>query len=549
MSALAYVEHYDNTWERLMQSQGRYPLQEYGDRNVLTTWTMSYEQVLKQNEGAASLLKLWGFLDHADLWYELVAVSLENSTDIPTPEWLSNIAGDELAYAEALGLLTRYSLADTKEGSNSHSMHSVLHQWCGRLSEDDEHYKLGWIAARMVAAGVQDNSEREAWRTRKRLLGHAEIVARWLTDIHTTRQETGGNFIDSWVYQNLGCIFAHEDRLMDAEVMFDRVVQQNENEELNEVILLAMRNMGGVYVDQGKLDKAEAMYKRLLQGYKKIGEEPLAEVLVSMGFLYLRQGYLDKAETMYSRALKQQEEEHGLNHLSTLQVVNRLGILYSVQGRFDESEAMYKRVLRKREKELGPKHPDTLLTAQNLGHLYCHQGRLGEAEALFKRYLQGHEEISGPEHPYTLEAVYNLGVIRYDQGRLDEAEALQIRVLEGYEKEIKPENLSTHTPTLASMWRLGLIYDSQKRFEEARVLYNKALAGYEEVEGPDHSECHKLRGNLALLDAEQQESQAPQIESPTQTTSDTAFTSTESPEPEPRSRRRRRLRSSKRRTS
>jgi hypothetical protein len=56
------------TWERLMQRQGRFPLEEYGDRNVLTTWIISYEQVRKQSENAAWLLKLWGFLDHGELW-------------------------------------------------------------------------------------------------------------------------------------------------------------------------------------------------------------------------------------------------------------------------------------------------------------------------------------------------------------------------------------------------------------------------------------------------------------------------------------------------
>ena len=56
-----------------MKKHDRFPLQEYGDRSVLTTWKMSYKQVQSQSEEAAGLLRLWGFLDRGDLWYELVA--------------------------------------------------------------------------------------------------------------------------------------------------------------------------------------------------------------------------------------------------------------------------------------------------------------------------------------------------------------------------------------------------------------------------------------------------------------------------------------------
>src|SRR5262245_51683003 len=77
MSAVTYAKHYDRTWEHLMKKKGRFPLKEYGDRNVLTTWNMSYEQVRKQSEAAARLLEFWGFLDHGELWYGLFAAGLD----------------------------------------------------------------------------------------------------------------------------------------------------------------------------------------------------------------------------------------------------------------------------------------------------------------------------------------------------------------------------------------------------------------------------------------------------------------------------------------
>ena len=52
------------------------PLQDYPDRSVWTTWTISYHAMRKKNEARANLVLLWAFLDnkdrefveHLDIW-------------------------------------------------------------------------------------------------------------------------------------------------------------------------------------------------------------------------------------------------------------------------------------------------------------------------------------------------------------------------------------------------------------------------------------------------------------------------------------------------
>lgn len=97
-----------------MKSEGRFPLEEYRDRSVLTTWTISYEQVQRQSQEAACLLKLWGFLDSGDMWYELIAAHSDLEAGMDVPAWLLAFASDELAFDEAMGLLSHYSLAEGK---------------------------------------------------------------------------------------------------------------------------------------------------------------------------------------------------------------------------------------------------------------------------------------------------------------------------------------------------------------------------------------------------------------------------------------------------
>lgn len=83
------------------------------------------------------------------------------AAEMDVPAWLLAVAKDELAYAEATGLLSRYSLAEGKEGTGSHSMHSVLHRWCGYLAEGEERQGLGCLAAGLVASSVPLQSDAE----------------------------------------------------------------------------------------------------------------------------------------------------------------------------------------------------------------------------------------------------------------------------------------------------------------------------------------------------------------------------------------------------
>ncbi|KAK7177812.1 NB-ARC and TPR domain protein [Paraphaeosphaeria sporulosa] len=320
VSASNYAKRYDSTWKGLMQREGRFPLEEYGDRNVLTTWLISYEQVQKQSEEAAWLLKLWGYLDHGELWYDLVAAASRLSKDITIPTRLLSVADDELTYDDAVGLLSRFSLVDGREVSDGHSMHSVLHRWCGQLVEDKEQHVLGCIAAGIVALNVPSESEPDFWKRRKRLLGHAIRTSEWLIKTSFPKEEiTGVNIIQESTYHNLGYLLAEEDR-----------------------------------------QKAENMYQRALQGYEKAwGPEHRSTLhtVNNLGSLYAGLGRLDEAEKMYQRALQGYEKAWGPEHTSTLDTVHNLGSLYADLGRLDEAENMYQRALQGYENVLGPNHP------------------------------------------------------------------------------------------------------------------------------------------------------------------------------------------------
>jgi tetratricopeptide (TPR) repeat protein len=267
-SASTYAEHYSRTWERLMKSEARFPLEEYGDRSVLTTWTMSYQQVQRQSEEAAWLLKLWGFLDSGEVWYELIAAGLDLAAEVDVPAWLLAVAEDDLAYGEAMGLLSRYSLAEGRDGTDSHSMHSVLHRWCGYLAGDEERQGLGCLAAGLAASIVPPKSDAEFSEKRKRAMAHGLRVSRWIGEERGSGEErVVEGLVRPGHFYNLGYLLSDEDRQR-AVQMYQRALQGYEKTcgPEHTSTLDTVNNLGLLYADLGRLDEAEKMYQRALQG-------------------------------------------------------------------------------------------------------------------------------------------------------------------------------------------------------------------------------------------------------------------------------------------
>jgi tetratricopeptide (TPR) repeat protein len=344
ISVASYIKHYDNTWRDLMEEQGRYPLQEYGYRSILTTWMVSYEQVALASAEAANLLKLWGYLDREDLWYDLLAPVRNFEEGDEVPDWLTMLVESEVKFNQAIGLLRRFSLVEaTGRHFGSHSIHAVLHTWCNCLLMNDEPKTMLLLAFNIVAQAMPSNSN---WRLQRRLLPHGMHVFSKTSDPQQRYDPFDEDF-PVREYDKLGRFFTGQDRLKEAEEIYETVLVLAEEALGPEHTdtLETVNRLGGVYADQDKLAEAEAMCERALAGYEKV---------------------------------------LGLEHTDTLMTVNNLGNLYKAHGKLTEAEAMFGRALTAYEKALGPEHPDTLATVSGLGGLYSAQDRPVDAEAMFE---------------------------------------------------------------------------------------------------------------------------------------------------------------------
>jgi len=59
------------------------------------TWTISYERMRQIDGTAATFLQLWAYLDHQDVWYELISRGSKSCREC---KWLQEMAESEIHF-------------------------------------------------------------------------------------------------------------------------------------------------------------------------------------------------------------------------------------------------------------------------------------------------------------------------------------------------------------------------------------------------------------------------------------------------------------------
>ena len=285
-------------------------MRDYANGSVQTTWLVSYDRIRQLDPAAAKLLQLWAYLDHQDLWFELLT---RGSSGLKDPDWLQDIVRQELRFKGVMKRLLAYSLVESHQDIESYSMHPVVHDWCiesiscGKLD-------LMRLALIIVGAAAPKPLEPANWAMQQRLLPHAN---RCMQQLHTTKG-----------------------------------LDEIEDGDCNDGVY----NLGFLYFKQGKLAEAEKMYQRALKGHDEVWgseHESTLNVVYNIGVLYFKQDKWIEAEKMFRRALNACDKERSPKHKSTIKLVTWLSNVYAKQGKrykdenkLIEANKMYQRLLK-----------------------------------------------------------------------------------------------------------------------------------------------------------------------------------------------------------
>jgi tetratricopeptide (TPR) repeat protein len=359
ISCSDYLQLYKASWAKLQKTTPE--LSSYEDRTFYSTWQISFEHVKRRNELSAKLLRLWAYFDSQDIWFEILRHG--NSQD---PTWIRELTEDELSFHAAARVLSDHGLVEADISSQElvesrgYSIHGCVHSWTINVLNQEWDYDLARLALKFIGLHIPGKETDKWWVTQRRLLQHATRCSDLISN----------------------------DLIADDSIEW------------------ACHKLGDLYSDQDKLDEAEKMYERALQGYEKaLGPDHTStlDTVNNLANLYSDQGKLDEAEKMYERALQGNEKALGPDHTSTLMTVNNLATLYSDQGKLDEAEKMYERALQGYEKALGVESIATYVPALNtnwgLGSLFQCRGDLAKARMMYSKALVGYEKVVGHGHP------------------------------------------------------------------------------------------------------------------------------------------------------
>ncbi|KAG7130945.1 Kinesin light chain 1 like protein [Verticillium longisporum] len=285
ISIAKYLKIYQHQWDVLMASESGHPLLDYEQGSIATTWTVSLRQIEDMNAAAAaSLLRLWAFLDNKHMWHGLLTVAAGGGSQ-QWPGWLKELAGSEVRFLDAIRLLLRYSMIETQEGTgDGYSMHPVVHTWASHLdgrSRGAEQARLGLM---MVGLSVPTSDEKEYWVVQQQLLPHAQRPLNSLGTLYADQGPSTDRTDTLGTVNNRGLLYKNQGKLAEAAGMYRRALAGREKAlgPNHTDTLRTVNNLGILYANQGKLAEAEEMFQRALAGYENaLGPDHPTTKLVS----------------------------------------------------------------------------------------------------------------------------------------------------------------------------------------------------------------------------------------------------------------------------
>jgi hypothetical protein len=176
-----YLQQYEAKWQ--VTPEPAHELPDYRTRTLYTTWNLLLIHIEQQMPQAAKLLAFLAYLDHQDIWYDLLRVG--PGTD--RPQWFTDLIRDEFLFEQAMITLARYCLIEGHHQTGSYSLHVCVHDWTLNGLNRDIDISQYWLAFDCVASHVhlEDWDNLYALRYR-RLTPHAVRL------VHERFQQVGG---------------------------------------------------------------------------------------------------------------------------------------------------------------------------------------------------------------------------------------------------------------------------------------------------------------------------------------------------------------------
>ena len=176
-----YLELFETRQRELMQ-RGELSI-EYPE-TVATTWSISFQNVERENKPAAELLRLCAFFAPDDIPLKMIT---EGAKELP--ESLAKTVTDSFSFDEALIALRKYSLVEVED--EKLSIHRLVQAVIRHAMNEDDVKRWAGVAVHVVNAAFPNNSnDVRTWPLCAPLVPHASVALSHAEAIPFTSNET-----------------------------------------------------------------------------------------------------------------------------------------------------------------------------------------------------------------------------------------------------------------------------------------------------------------------------------------------------------------------
>ncbi|KAF2157725.1 hypothetical protein K461DRAFT_326006 [Myriangium duriaei CBS 260.36] len=413
-----YLRYYHEHWEDIARSTDDEDsiLQDYPERSIWTTWTISFDAIHRNNPSAANLLVLWSFLNNDGLWYGLFEnVRSNDSAAQAVTQVLGDIAAHELSFTRAMRLLCSYSMVQKSEDDcqhSSYSLHPVVHKWAYNFKGKHLRKTLLPLAISVVGLAMNDQADVVSKKLARRALRHMHTcVCLLLDDDRSSSVSVDEVLATDQVFRiplaalkNLAFICLDIPHVGNPELII-RGPQQPTKMFFTlhgEVIDLNIMRTAAI----GMLERELQRFSENLPVDLSVEDQMnVTSLQLSLAGFYTDQGQMERAENCFEMVLSNLKDGFEIEPDSLWCTRIALGKIYIRSGKLEDAERVLEQALRPCDPQLQDDHSWATGSRRSLGQVYLRQGRLVEAEQMFK------EEVLRAGHEFNVETAEKLHLL------------------------------------------------------------------------------------------------------------------------------------------
>ena len=471
---------------------------------IMSTWTLTIEQMETQCEPAIEIFSLLVFFD---------------SQHIPQ-DLLRNFQGfNGQMIARSLEVLTAYAFITVGAQANTFNVHHLVQlAMYKRLSFLKLERKWAIKALTLLSQEFPDGNY-ESWDMCQVLLPHATKVLRRgfygpaEAGIVATLQAKM-----SWYYLTRGAFEKAE--ILNQCALVNMVLMPSMKPEK----VLAVKSRRIIVLQKlGRFDEAENMAQEVWKAFGSLlgpKHEDTLQSLSLLSLVYHEQGKYAAGEKVIRKILKSIGRSIEADDIQMLEARLRLGNNLCSLGQYDEAEKYTDETVILYDKKLGHKHPGTLKAYYKLAQIYYCQGRYEQAEKLNFKTWTLQKEVIGVDHPDTLKSLYELANNLQAQHKFALAESHK---RDTYQSAIRLVGRFHRYTLLAASGLASCLleasldndWSSPKGLAEVEDLYQLSLSGLEKglrINHPmaiaartDYCIVRRLRSSAQLTELEAEE--------------------------------------------